>query len=93
MVTVKCDERSSPNRLDYRQGTEEEHDCNIDKQENPHAIGIGGPFLVEEKNAMSREDDDDSVGNSCNESPQHPELEVYDFWIWNDHLKGIWDQH
>ena len=63
MVGVKCDERSSHNRLGYRRGTEEEHDCNIDKQENPHAIGIDGPLLVEEKNAMSREDDNDSISN------------------------------
>jgi hypothetical protein len=55
---MECNERKSPNGLDYRQGTEEEHDCNIDKQKKPHGIGIYAPFLLEEKNfAISREDD------------------------------------
>jgi len=33
-VSMECDERKSPNGLDYRRGTEEEHDCNIDKQKS-----------------------------------------------------------
>ena len=62
-MSVECQERESPNRLDNCQGAEEEHDCNIDEQKNPHAIGINAPCLVEEKNAMSREDGHDSIGN------------------------------
>ena len=61
--SVECQERKSPNRLNNCQGTEEEHDCSIDEQENSHAIGINGPCLVEEKNAISREDDHNSIGN------------------------------
>ena len=30
-VLMECDERKSPNGLDYRQSTEEEHDCNINE--------------------------------------------------------------
>jgi len=53
-VGLEYEERNSTNRLAYRQGTEGEHDCNIDEQEKSFAVGIDPPFLPEEKKATSR---------------------------------------